>query len=218
MVAAQRLELVVVRHGVTQWNLERRYQGQRDIPLLLPAAVPDMNRLRDHLAGEAFDAVHCSDLLRCRQTLAHVLPGFEASAVFDARLRELDFGDYEGRTWDELNTDPRYRAWIDSAGMQAPPGGESADALWGRLEAWLEGVIAKATEQGHRRVLAVSHGGAVRELRRRLEAANFWEGGVGQAQGRRFVIEHADDEHKYLIKGGWQCCASSAVPARDDAR
>ena len=55
MGAAQRLELVVVRHGVTAWNLERRYQGQRDIPLLLPDALADMDRLRDHLSDEAFD-------------------------------------------------------------------------------------------------------------------------------------------------------------------
>ncbi|PRY73436.1 histidine phosphatase family protein [Halomonas ventosae] len=209
MAAVQRLELVVVRHGVTRWNLDRRYQGQRDIPLLLPDAVPDMERLRAHLAGEAFDAVHCSDLTRCRQTLAHVLPGREGAAAFDARLRELDFGDYEGRTWGELKDDARYRAWVDSAGMQAPPGGESADDLWARLEAWLEGVLAQAAEQGHRRVLAVSHGGAIRELRRRLEASDFWEGVVGQAQGRRFVIENE--------RGNWQCCASSAVPALDDA-
>ncbi|QTF91580.1 histidine phosphatase family protein [Halomonas sp. BM-2019] len=214
MAAAQRLELVVVRHGVTAWNLERRYQGQRDIPLLLPDAVPDMDRLRDHLAGEAFDAVHCSDLARCRQTLAHIWAGQEREVRFDPRLRELDFGDYEGRTWDELKDDPRYRAWVDSAGRQAPPGGESADSLWQRLEAWLQEVLAGAREQGHRRVLAVSHGGAIRELRHRLEASDFWAGVVGQAQGRRFVIEYGHDTDR----GGWQCCASSAVPARGDAR
>lgn len=210
MAAALRLELVVVRHGVTAWNQERRYQGQRDIPLLLPDALPGLDRLRDHLAGELFDAVYCSDLTRCRQTLAHLLPGREEIASFDARLRELDFGDYEGRIWEELKEDPRYRAWVDSAGMRAPPGGESADDLWARLEAWLEEVLSQAIEQGQRRVLAVSHGGAIRELRRRLEGTDFWEGVVGQAEGRRFVIESEG--------GGWQCCASSAVPARDGAR
>lgn len=207
MAAARRLELVVVRHGVTRWNLERRYQGQRDIPLLLPDAVPDMERLREHLSGIEFDAIHCSDLARCRQTLAHVQPGRDASALFDPRLRELDFGDYEGRTWDELKDDPLYRAWIDSAGMRAPPGGESSDALWGRLSAWLEGVLAQSGDR--ERVLAVSHGGVIRELRRRLEAVDFWEGVVGQAQGRHFTFIHQE--------GGWRCSASSAVPVQGDA-
>ncbi|MCG6659886.1 histidine phosphatase family protein [Halomonas campisalis] len=204
MAAADCLELVVVRHGLTAWNQERRYQGQRDIPLLLPEALGDMARLRDHLAGEPFDAVHCSDLTRCRQTLAHVFDADERQTRLDPRLRELDFGDYEGRCYAELKDQPAYRAWIDSRGEQAPPGGESAAALRARLEAWLTELLATALREGHRRVLTVTHGGVIRELRRRLEAIDFWAGSVGQAQGRRFVFTH---------QGGWQCSSSSAVPA-----
>lgn len=211
MVAADRLELVVVRHGLTAWNRERRYQGHRDIPLLMPEALADIARLRDHLAAEAFDAVHCSDLGRCRQTLAHVLEGKErdglatSEARLDARLRELDFGDYEGRCYDELKDLPTYRAWIDSRGEQAPPGGESAGALRARLDAWLAAMFACAEAEGHRRVLTVTHGGVIRELRRRFETIDFWEGSVGQAQGRRFIFIHGEE--------GWRCSCSSAVPA-----
>ncbi|MEQ6887485.1 histidine phosphatase family protein [Halomonas sp. CS7] len=208
------LELVVVRHGLTSWNRERRYQGQRDIPLLLPEALPDLDRLREALAESGFDAVHASDLTRCRQTLAHIREGSAWAAhpetpCFDRRLRELDFGDYEGRTWEALKDDPDYRAWVDSRGMRATPGGESADDLWARLSAWLDEVLAQANTHGHRRVLAVSHGGAIRELSRRLEGADFWAGVVGQAQGRRFVFTHGEE--------GWQCSCSSAVPAPESA-
>ncbi|WP_069384823.1 histidine phosphatase family protein [Halomonas caseinilytica] len=206
MTESPSLELTVVRHGVTAWNLERRYQGHRDVPLLMPEAMADIERLRDDLAEERFDAVHCSDLTRCRQTLAAVretLPTPEA--WFDARLRELDFGDYEGCTYAHLKDDPGYRAWVDSAGAVAPPNGESAAALWSRLEDWLAEVQAQALATGQRRVLAVSHGGVIRELRRRLEGAEFWDGVVGQAQGRRFVLIHGE--------GNWRCSCSSAVPA-----
>ncbi|PXX99664.1 histidine phosphatase family protein [Halomonas sp. LBP4] len=207
MAVADRLELVVVRHGLTAWNRERRYQGQRDIPLLLSEARPDMDRLRDFLAGERFDVVHCSDLTRCRQTLAHVLEGRESEVEtrFDARLRELDFGDFEGRCYAELKEMAAYREWIDSQGERAPPNGESAAALRERLAAWLVELLVAAEAGGHRRVLAMTHGGVIRELRRRFEAIDFWGGSVGQAQGRRFVFVYRT--------GGWQCSSSSAVPA-----
>ncbi len=212
MAAADRLELVVVRHGMTAWNQERRYQGHRDIPLWFPHALEGLNRLRDALAGEHFDAVHCSDLTRCRQTLAHVREGHyaEAGVVYDARLRELDFGDYEGQYYDQLKDDPAYRAWIDSRGEQPTPGGESTIALRERLTAWLDGVFDAAQNAGHRRVLTVTHGGVIRELRRRFETIDFWEGNVSQAQGRHFVFVNSS--------GGWQCSSSSAVPAPESRR
>jgi alpha-ribazole phosphatase len=207
MPAADRLELVVVRHGVTAWNLERRYQGHRDIALYWPAATAGLDRLRECLASRRFDAIHCSDLTRCRQTLAHVMQGHEPNVDVhvDARLRELDFGDYEGQCYDQLKDDPAYRAWIDSRGEQPTPGGESTIALRERLSAWLDEVFAAAEGGGHRRVLAVTHGGVIRELRRRFEAIDFWEGDVTQAQGRHFVLLNSS--------GGWQCSSSSAVPA-----
>ncbi|MGR4067616.1 histidine phosphatase family protein [Halomonas sp. LR3S48] len=206
MAAAGRLELVVVRHGLTQWNRERRYQGQRDIPLLLPDAVPGLDRLRVALEAHEFDTVHCSDLTRCRQTLAHVMEerAVLQSARFDARLRELHFGDYEGCTYDELESLPHYRAWIDSAGAQAPPGGESTAELRQRLEAWFADLLAGCMPQGQYRTLVVTHGGVIRELRRRFEGIGFWEGGVSQAEGRIFTFIHERE--------CWQCSSSSAVP------
>ncbi len=207
MAAAGCLELVVVRHGVTQWNRERRYQGQRDIPLLLPDAVPGLDRLREALMPFEFDSVYCSDLTRCRQTLAHASEGREDAwpTHFDARLRELDFGDYEGRTYDELEALPAYRAWIDSAGEQAPPGGESTAELRQRLDGWFADMLRDCTPPGRHRVLVVTHGGVIRELRRRFEGIGFWEGGVVQAEGRLFTFSHDG--------GRWQCSSSSAVPA-----
>jgi alpha-ribazole phosphatase len=199
------LDVVVVRHGLTSWNQQRRYQGHCDIPLLLPDAEPDLERLREHLADTDFDAVYCSDLTRCRQTLEAVRKGHPDTPRYDARLRELNFGDYEGQTWDALKDDPDYRAWVDSQGRLATPGGESADDLWARLSAWLDEVLAEARQRQQRRVLAVSHGGTIRELRRRLEAADFWDGVVGQAQGRCFTFTLEED--------GWSCSSSSVVPA-----
>lgn len=218
------LELVVVRHGLTQWNLDKRYQGQRDIELLLPDALPDMDRLRNALAGESFDAVVTSDLGRCRQTLAHIAEGRGwPEARQDQRLRENDFGDFEGRSWEELKDSEIYRDWIDSAGELAPPGGESAEQLRQRLQAALADIFATAKAEHHRKVLVVTHGGVIRELRRVYDGVPFWEGVVGQAAGRRWIFNEQVFEpiiNGPVIngqtfngkRGEWQCSSSSAVP------
>ncbi|MBZ5488999.1 histidine phosphatase family protein [Halomonas aquamarina] len=203
------VELVVVRHGITAWNLARRYQGQRDIPLLLPDAEEGLLLLRKALAGERFDAIYTSDLQRCRQTLEWIQAARPDTPLnLEPRLRELDFGEYEGKVYDELKDLPHYRAWIDSAGELQIPGGESAAELRSRLDAWLFDMAASVQRHGYRKVLAVTHGGVIRELRRRFETIGFWEGGVHQAQGRRWWLTH----HGMNDKGGWLCRCSSAVP------
>ncbi|MGO2241884.1 MAG: histidine phosphatase family protein [Halomonas sp.] len=205
------VELVAVRHGITAWNLERRYQGQRDIPLLFPDAQAGLITLREALAIESFDSIYSSDLHRCQQTLEWSQAADTGAPVhLDARLRELDFGDYEGKVYDELKDLPHYRAWIDSVGELQIPGGESAAQLRVRLDAWLYDLAASARVQGQRKILAVTHGGVIRELRRRFETIHFWDATVLQAEGRRWQLSYHVDEKE---QGEWQCSSSSAVPA-----
>nr|WP_317615281.1 histidine phosphatase family protein [Halomonas elongata] len=90
-----------------------------------------------------------------------------------------------------------------SRGVGAPDG-ESAAAMRERLSAWLAEALATAEAERHRRILAVAHGGVIRELRRRFETVDFWEGSVGQAEGRCWSLAYSEGE--------WQCSCSSAVP------
>ncbi|TVP50271.1 MAG: histidine phosphatase family protein [Halomonas sp.] len=205
------VELVAVRHGITAWNLERRYQGQQDIPLLFPDAEAGLLALRDALVNERFDAIYSSDLQRCQQTLEWAQAAKEGiPLMLEPRLRELDFGEYEGKVYDELKALPHYRAWIDSVGELQIPGGESAAQLRERLDAWLHDVATNAQAGDHKKILTVTHGGVIRELRRRFETIHFWDGTVVQAQGRRWQLIYKTDEQG---QGEWQCSSSSAVPA-----
>lgn len=200
----------MVRHGITAWNVERRYQGQRDIPLLFPEAEEGLLVLRAGLADEQFDAIYSSDLHRCQQTLEWVQaakPGVPLS--LEPRLRELHFGEYEGKVYDELKDLPHYRAWIDSMGELQIPGGESAAQLRERLDLWLADVAEDAQAKGYRKALVVTHGGVIRELRRRFETIDFWAGTVLQAQGRRWELTYLPDVSG---QGEWLCNCSSVVP------
>jgi len=149
------LELWLIRHGETAWNAEGRIQGSVDLPLS-PGGVRQAERLAARLANTHFDAAFASDLARARQTGEIALPGTDLR--LDRRLRELDYGVFEGKTWSELGPDEAAMArhWhADRVGRRIP-GGESYGDLMARFEAFR----AEIPERGC--VIAFAHGGTVR--------------------------------------------------------
>ncbi|SDB28346.1 histidine phosphatase family protein [Bauldia litoralis] len=160
--------IVFLRHGETNWNVEGRLQGQRDISL------NDNGRAQAKRNGEAiraavadiadFDFV-ASPLERSRETMeiARLAMGLDPSAFhLDDRLREITFGDWEGFTLAELRaTHPDLVAAREQDKWSfLPPGGESYEQLSERVQGWLA-TISRPT-------MAVSHGGVGRVLRRYL--------------------------------------------------
>lgn len=149
------LELTLVRHGTTAWNAAGRWQGWSDTPLG-ELGEAQAARLARRLEGRTFDACWTSDLARARRTAELALPGAEWRA--DPRLRELHFGHYEGVTSAAVLEDPQYAQWqLDPWRRAAPGGGESVLAVAERMAEW-------AGDLGGGRVLAVSHGAAIRAL------------------------------------------------------
>ena len=120
------MQVFLIRHGKTQGNLEGRYVGSTDEPLcplgageLLGRTAPPVERL------------YSSPMRRCLQSAQLLYPRL-APIPLDG-LRESDFGDFEYRTYEQLQDCPAYRAWIASGGRQAPPGGETPPPLPGLL-------------------------------------------------------------------------------------
>lgn len=161
--------LIFVRHGETDWNVEGRLQGQRDIPLNdigRGQAERNGRELAAFFAKRRIEpasvAYAASPLSRARDTMDLVrrelgLPagGYE----LDDRLKELTFGDWEGFTIPELAErvpDLTARRKVDKWGF-VPPGGESYKMLSTRIEAWLA-LLDRPT-------VVVSHGGVMRVLR-----------------------------------------------------
>lgn len=132
-------------------------QGQGD-PALSDRGREAARRLRPRLQRAAFDAVFTSDLARARETARLALPG--RSAVPDARLRELAFGRWEGRRWQEVaaSDGTALGAWYDDPYAHAPTGGERYEALLARVTAWRRELGARG------RVLAFTHGGPILAL------------------------------------------------------
>lgn len=160
------MELILVRHGTTQGNLERRFIGTTDLPL-----IPEGEALARR-AGAALpevEHIYRSPLLRCRQTAELLWPGVEHTVVDD--LKETDFGPFEGKNHEELKDDPLYQAWLDTGStpdISAIPAGESAKAVVMRAEQALQAILAHGVLKGYQRVGVVSHGGTLMALMSRF--------------------------------------------------
>jgi probable phosphoglycerate mutase len=167
-------ELLLVRHGETDWNRERRFQGHADPPLN-DAGREQAHELAETLAGEGIDAIYTSDLQRARETAEILAARFGSEVVALRELREIDVGDWQGLTWPEIeqrHPDGAARWHRDGHGWD---GGETYDQLRERIVAALRGIAERHPGQ---RVLVVGHGGTVRATRAFVD-------GVPVAESRR---------------------------------
>lgn len=151
------LELWLIRHGETDWNLIKRWQGHTDVGLN-PRGLQQAAALARRLQAQIFDGVYASDLGRTRTTAAIAYP--RAAPVLDSRLREMNFGRFEGKNWNEMTLDERATidAWWEDPYHTRVPQGESFQDLEQRLVAW------RASLPKTGRFLVFTHGGPIRSL------------------------------------------------------
>ena len=143
--------IVLLRHGETVYNEQRRYQGATDIPL------SERGRAKLRADDNAPDEVIVTPLCRTKQTAAMLFPNAKQIVCDD--LREMDFGDFEGRTYDEMKDDAAYGAWLDSGCETACPNGESRAAFCERVCHAFEACVDEASARGEALLVIVAHGG-----------------------------------------------------------
>ena len=156
--------ILLVRHGETEWNLARRYQGWSDSPLTA-RGLAQAEAIGRHLCTDpdaAGATIIASPIGRARRTAEIIREclGRAAPIQFDDRLRELSFGSWDGLTRAEIAglrpgafEDEQRHEWYFET-----PDGESYDGFSGRLAAWL-------AETEGQRLIVVSHGVVTRVLR-----------------------------------------------------
>jgi glucosyl-3-phosphoglycerate phosphatase len=145
---------VLWRHGETDYNAERRFQGQRDVPLNA-AGLAQARRAARYLATLHPVAIYSSDLVRASAT-ANALARLTGLQVqLDKDLRERHGGEWEGLTTDEIR-----ERYPDQQALWEPPGGESSEAVADRTEAALLRIAAAAYAPGSVAVV-VGHGASL---------------------------------------------------------
>ena len=146
--------ILMIRHGATAGNLEKRYIGCTDEPLC-PLGVEQVERLRQ--ANLTADVLFVSPMLRTRQTAQLLFPDRPCTVVED--FRETDFGVFEGKTAAELSAVPAYQAWVDALCRTPIPGGESVEAFKRRCCAAFRQVMAGVPDGAA--AAFVVHGGVI---------------------------------------------------------
>jgi probable phosphoglycerate mutase len=157
----QSTRIIAVRHGETDWNASARIQGQRDIPLNDKGHWQAERAAKSLLtAGEPLGAIYSSDLLRAHATAQAIATAYGMEVLSDVRLRERNFGQYEGHSFDQLERQwPQDAArWRARDASWAPPGGETLTALGERVRA-----VTDALAQRHlgEQIVLVAHGGVL---------------------------------------------------------
>jgi broad specificity phosphatase PhoE len=146
------MELVLVRHGETEWSLSGQHTSRTDLPLT-EKGRERAEQLGPALAGWDFALVLTSPLLRARETCE--IAGFADRAEICEDLREFDYGEYEGLTTPQIReTNPGWSLWRDGC-----PGGEMPDQVGARADRAIERMRAADGD-----ALAFAHGHIFRIL------------------------------------------------------
>ena len=184
----QATRIIAIRHGETAWNLDTRLQGHLDIALN-PTGLRQAAQVARALSAEAIDAVYASDLLRAWQTANAIAHATGSTLTADRGLRERSFGEFEGRTYAEIETTwpEASQRWRTREPHWAPPGGESLSALRERIL-----TTASTLAQRHLggQIVLVAHGGVMDILYRlatgqELQAPRSWQ--LGNAAINRLL-------------------------------
>jgi probable phosphoglycerate mutase len=146
---------ILVRHGVTEYSLAKRFAGRSDLPLTA-LGVEQAAQAADRVAALGpVDALVCSPLLRTRQTAAALGERLGIEPVVDEGMIELDYGDWDGYTFDEIrqSSPDELQRWLADPAV-APPAGESLTQLTRRVRRSRDRLLA-----GHegRTVAVVTH-------------------------------------------------------------
>lgn len=155
-------EIIIIRHGETEWNKTGRFQGHSDVPLSGEGRM-QAEVLGRNLALNRVDAIYASDLTRAMETAAPLAARFGLSIIPDPLLRELNFGAWEGRTFSDVNAedpDAMKRFYNDPERVDIP-NSEPFPNFQRRVAGRVREIVV---QQRGKRVVIVSHGASIRIL------------------------------------------------------
>lgn len=175
------MAIALFRHGLTEANKHHAYLGWTDSPL----CSIEKEKLAEVPAR--YKILQSSDLGRCLETAKLLFPG--AAPEIRPEWRELHFGEWENKTFEDLKNDPRFQEWLQNPFGGKPPEGEAFSEFTARIDMAWEKLIIRVLESNIKKAAIVTHGGVIRYLLTRFapEAKDFWEWKVSFGKGCELV-------------------------------
>ncbi len=181
------MKCCLIRHGVTEGNDKLNFNGCRTDEPLTKAGREALKEIEDLQPGMMLFA---SPMKRAIETAAIMFPGRDPVVIGD--LREMDFGDFEGRNHKMLDGDPDYQAWLDSGGLSKIPGGESIAEFSDRAWRGFREAVARAVESGAECMCIVAHGGTIMAVMSMLTGEDYFN--FNAPNGAGYIIELEIDD------------------------
>lgn len=179
------MELYLIRHGMTEGNEKGQYIGRTEQPLCARGRA----QLQKDAAKGRYPAVQrlcISSMLRCRQTAELLYPGMPR--LEEPGMREMDFGEFEGLTYEQLQHRTDYQAWLDGG---ACPKGEPREAFLRRCQSAFAQCADQEVAHGTQTWAVIAHGGTLMALLSRfdIQPRAFYQYHVENGGGFRCRLE-----------------------------
>lgn len=185
----KKIRVVLIRHGKTQLNKKGAYLGCRlDIPLCeegVAEAMSVRDRISSLVSKDAF--LICSPMNRCIET-AQILFERKPEKISD-NLKEMDFGDFEGKTYEDLKDDEYYQKWMESYRELPFPNGESKPQFSSRTVRAFEECVVEGQQN-----VVVAHGGTIMAVMSHIAGGDYFDYQVANLDG--YILEYSYDNDK----------------------
>lgn len=181
--------LYIMRHGKTDWNEQQKLQGSVDVPLN-DTGIAMAKEAKEKYKDIHFDVCYCSPMQRARQTAQIFLEGTQIPVVYDDRLREMRFGDFEG-TKDvlSLKEGPMFYLFHEPGLYKGGNGAETFDELYNRTGEFIEKIIKPELEKG-KDIVIIGHGAmnaSIINQFKNIPREDFWREGRSNCKLIRLV-------------------------------
>ncbi len=186
------MNIMLIRHGLTKSNVDKKYLGRMDEKLILS----EKKRLKDKWSDIYNpDLIFVSPMKRCLESADIIFSENAKNKIVIDELKEIDFGIFEGKSYEMLKDDKEYKKWLDSGGTSVIPKGESREYFIKRTIKGFNKALKIAKEKNAKDIVLVVHGGTIMAILSEISKRNYYDFQIKNGEGIKLILE----EDKYEI-------------------